>query len=267
MKLLCPTDFSDTSVDACVWAAYLLESLGGGEIELLHCINVMSRSSMFVNMDDVFLENAKTDLRELSDELKVITSDVKIKATIVKNDPKTFIADYIKDKTYDFIVLGTKGLTALKDMTIGSVTAYLMDRTTIPLFVIPQNTTFKTLEIFVLGVNGQINSEKVLAPLTRLIKATKAKLEVVHTTKDEALSMDYNSFLNVPIPDVSYNFTTIAQGHSIPEALTEFCADKKADVLIMIHRHRPWFKRLLNNSLAKEGLFLIKTPLLLLPHE
>jgi nucleotide-binding universal stress UspA family protein len=267
MKLLCPTDFSYTSVDACLWAAHLLNSVDGGELELLHCVNVVSRSSMFVNVDDIFLEKAKTDLRELSGELKAIAKKVEIKATVVKNDPKTFIADYTKDKNYDFIVLGTQGLTALKDMTIGSVTAYLIDHTTIPIFVIPQHTTFKTLKTLVLGVDDKINREEILAPLGNLIKATHAKLEVVHTTEDEDLTMDYNSYMNVPLSGLTYNFTTIPQGESIPAALTEFSVDIKADLLVMVHRHRSWFQRLLNNSLTKKGLFFIKLPLLLLPHE
>lgn len=264
MKILCPVDFSNTSVHACEWAARFLEQTGEGELELLHCINVVSRSAMFIKMDDVFLEQADNDFKELLPKIKALAPKAEVTAKIFIRDPKTFIADYAGHHKFDFIINGTKGLTALKDMTVGSVTAYLMDRSSIPVLTIPENTSFRSVKKIVLGIDSKPTDGETFQLIIDLARKLETELIFVNTSEDITSVEEMETF-TMDIEGVNSTGYVIPQGDSIPEALTKFSIEQEADILAVIHRKRHWYQRLFNTSIAKKELFEIKTPLLILP--
>lgn len=264
MKILCPIDFSTTSVKACGWAARFLEQLGGGTLELLHCVNVVSRSTMFIKMDDMFKEQADADFKELLPKVRALAPSVAISAKIVIRDPKTFIPDYAGHYDFDLIVNGTKGLTALKDMTVGSVTAYLMDRSPVPLLTIPEEVEFRPVQKIVLGVDAKVTEVAAFQDVIGLARKAKAELIFVNTNEEVSTPEEIETF-TLEIEGINSKGFVIPQGESIPQALAQFSLDQRADILVMIHRKRQWYQRLFNNSITKEGLFELKTPLLILP--
>lgn len=265
MKLLCPTDFSNTSVNACRWATQLLENLGGGDLELLHCISLNSRSPIFLNKDDFFKEYAEKDLNQLLAELKPLGPKVRFSWKIIKSDPKSFVPNYVKQNDFSMIVMGSKGMSALKEMTVGSVTAHLMDRIHIPMFVIPDGITFQKIKTVVLGVDEKPDTEKTLLPLVQLIKQTHAQLELVHTYKEKPGIAPQDLSVHVPLDHLPFKFTNVPQGKSIPLTLMDFTMQKGADLLVLLHEHRTWWERLFVNSLSKTELFDLRKPLMLLP--
>jgi nucleotide-binding universal stress UspA family protein len=264
MKILCPVDFSSTSVKACGWAARFLEQMGGGTLELLHCVNVVSRSTMFLKMDNIFKEQAETDFKALLPKVRALAPSVEVSAKIVIRDPKTFIPDYAGHYNFDLIVNGTKGLTALKDMTVGSITAYLMDRSTVPLLTIPEEAEFRPVQKIILGVDSKVTEVAAFQEVIDLARAVKAELIFVNTSEEVSNPEEIEAF-TLEIEGISSKGFVIPQGSSIPQALTKFSIEQQADILVMIHRKRQWFERLFKTSITKEELFEIKTPLLILP--
>lgn len=265
MKLLCPTDFSNTSVNACRWATQLLDSLGGGTLELLHCINLSSRSPIFLNKDELLKDYTKKDLEQLLAELRPLAPRVNFSWKIKKSDPKSFIAAYINQHDFSMVVMGSKGMTALKEMTVGSVTAHLMDHIHIPMFVIPPETTFQRIKTVVLGVDEKPDTEKSLLPLVQLIKQTHAQLELVHTYKEKVGMEHQDLSVHVPLDHLPFKFSNVPQGKSIPLTLMDFTMEKGADLLVLLHEHRTWWERLFVNSLSRTELFDLRKPLMLLP--
>ena len=186
MKVLCPIDFFSASMTG--WAARMLEDLGGGELVLLHCINVASRSAMFIKLDDVFKEQAEDDFKALLPKLKAAAPSVKFTAKIANQDPKIFILSFLKGKNFDLIVTGTKGLSALKEMTIGSTTAFLMDRTPVPLVAVPHEYPYSGLKTVVVGLDEKASHIGSLEPVLELARQTKAEIVFVNTTENVALT-------------------------------------------------------------------------------
>ncbi|MGH1437264.1 MAG: universal stress protein [Lewinella sp.] len=264
MNILCPIDFSNTSVKACGWAARFLQQTGGGKLQLLHCVNVVSRSAMFIKMDDIFKEQAENDFKELLPKVRALAPDVEVSANIVFRDPKTFIPDYAGHHKFDLIVNGTKGLTALKDITVGSVTAYLMDRSPVPLLTIPEEADFRPVQKIILGVDSEVTEAAAFQTIINLARKAKAELVFVNTNED-ITSIEETEAFTLQIEGISSKGFVIPQGVSIPQTLTDFSVEQEADILVLIHRKRQWYERLFKTSVAKEELFKIKTPLLILP--
>lgn len=263
MKILCPIDFSSASINACGWAARLLEQLGGGELVLLHCINVVSRSALFIKVDDVFREQAENDMKTLIPKIKRIAPSVSIEAKIANQDPKIFILGYLKEQSFDLVVTGTKGLSALKEMTVGSTTAFLMDHSRVPLIAIPDEFKFKNLRSVVVGLDDDASHTEALIPLLKLARLSGAEITFVNTTTD--LEDTEVAAMELPMEGISNQVLSIRLDESIPKTLSIYCLEHDADLLVMVHRKRPWLERLFKTSLTKEELFDIQTPLFILP--
>lgn len=263
MKILCPIDFSSASINGCGWAARLLEQTGGGELVLLHCINVVSRSALFIKMDDVFREQAENDFKTLLPQLKQLAPSISISAKIANQDPKIYILSFLKGQSFDLIVTGTKGLSALKEMTVGSTTAFLMDHSPVPLIAIPDEYKFKGVQSIVVGLDEKASYTDVLIPVLQLARRSGAEITFVNTTTD--LEDTELASIQLPIDGISNQVLSIRMDGSIPKTLTKYCLEQEADLLVMVHRKRPWLERLFKTSLTKEELFEIKTPLFILP--
>ena len=156
-------------------------------------------------------------------------------------------------------------MSSLKEMTVGSVTAYLMDRVSVPLLAIPESCRFQNLRSFVLGIDDKAMPPNIYDPLILLAKASGARIEVVHLSKEENLPLDYQPSVKLPFEDIPYEITTLHAGKSIPQTLTHHSVSINADILVMSHRQRNWLERLFVNSLTRRELFVLEVPLLILP--
>ncbi|MEM6378942.1 MAG: universal stress protein, partial [Bacteroidota bacterium] len=199
------------------------------------------------------------------DEIKPYGPRVRFGWKIIKSDPKSFIPSYLNQNEFSMIVMGSKGMSALKEMTVGSVAAHLMDRIHIPMVVVPPEVVFQKIKTVVLGVDEKPDSEEILQPLVELVQKTKAELELVHTYKEKAGIEPENISVHVPLGHLPYKFHNVPQVKTIPLTLMDFSIRKGADLLVLLHEHRTWWQRLFVNSLSKTELFDLRKPLMLLP--
>lgn len=265
MKVLCPTDFSPTSVNACKWIVSYLDRMGGGTVKLVHCINIQRRAGLYVQMNEVLREKAELDIKKLEKELGELSNKVAFKHSISHDDPKSGALYLTKNGHFDLVVVGTKGLTALKDLTFGSVTQYLINNSPIPVLAIPENIDYFRLKSVVIGVDSQlVADENIVKPLIDLVKFTGAKLDMVHVRQKGDPILEYDPGMDIYFKDLDYRYRSLEMDDSVAETLTEYAEDIDADMLVMIHRKRNWLDRLFKKSHTKEELFEIETPLLIL---
>ena len=265
MKVLCPTDFSNASLDSCRWIAQMLKDREGASLELLYCLNVVSRALVFTKVNDVFKKFAERDINALRSELQPLAPELKITTKLARLDPKSFITKYAEREGFNLIVTGTKGLSALKEVTVGSVTAHVMNHTEIPVLVIPEEVKYEGLRKVVLGIDDDGESALTLAPLVRLLERTRAKLEVIHAEVPELVPAGDPANSLLPLGSLDYTFKTVPEERSVPDTLTNYSVEHKADLMVMVHRKRKLLERVFVGSYSREELFIIKTPLLILP--
>lgn len=266
MKILCPTDFSRASVNAAEWIVKYLDNAGGGGIVLYHSINIHGRAGMFAVMSELYEEKAADDMKVLVERLSKISDKVKFSTHISTLDPKEAIARFANKGKYNFIVMGTKGLTALKNITVGSVTAYLLNHSKVPVLAIPENKDFIRLKSVVIGVDDQVVQHiNIVRPLIKMVQTANAKLHMVHVRQRGDSFWQYDPGLDVYFSDLDYEYKSLEYDDSVAETLTEYADDIDADMLVMIHRKRNWLERLFRRSHTKEELFELETPLLVLP--
>ncbi len=265
MKILCPIDFSETSISATDWTVKYLTKLGGGTVEFLHCINLTSRAGMFLKMDDVLTEWAERDMKDLIAKYQTTSDGIKILSKVVVLDPKSFISSYATQNNFDWIVVGTQGLTALKDITVGSVTEYIINKSEVPVIAVPKRTDLEGIEVVVLGLDQvSRNEEQAIRRIVEVCLANQAKLLLVHFRQSERDPQLMAPTFLAEYPDLSWHFEEREATGDLVGLLNTYCRENQADLLCLIHQRRKWWQRVFTKSLSKSELFRLEIPLLVL---
>lgn len=265
MKILCPIDFSSASVNAANWIAAFLEFLEDGELHLIHSVNTKKRGSMFLNIEDILFEKAEIDMQQLLSDLETNFKKVNFSSKIYISDPKSLIVALCNKGEYDWVVTGTKGLSSLKDMTIGSVTEYIINNVKIPVLAIPEESAFNKFEKMVLGVDDKILEEgAVLETLKSLCNLFDAELFMVHVKQPGDSTFEYDPAMDIYLDNINYQYRSLDNTTSVSNTISEYCHYIGADLVCMIHRKKNWLERLFALSMTKKELFHINTPFLVL---
>lgn len=264
MKIFCPIDFSAASLNALKFAVNLGESINASLVEVSHCLTDATDLKHQLEPNQSAEEAIRAKLEDLERQYTG-TKKVPIGSSLFKGHPLDVIPAYLKQMRHDFVVVGTKGLTAVRDLTVGSFTEELIFNITTPILVVPQHYTFGPFSDIVLGVDDQLFEDThVLKPLVGLIKTCCSTLHIVHVRKPEESPIDYLHDLDEYLEHVDFKFYSIPIKDSITDTLDHFCDEHAIDLLCMVHRDRGWMINIFHRSKVKEKLFHLKTPLLVL---
>lgn len=125
-KILCPTDFSELSVEAANCAVLLAEKFDA-KLHLLHVVDQAYQYWMAIGPETVpagpsveeMIENAKKQMTEFVS--KYLPRQCQATTEIVSGRPFVEIIRIARDQQMDIIVIGTHGRGALTQMLLGSV--------------------------------------------------------------------------------------------------------------------------------------------------
>ena len=260
-KILVPVDFSDASSNALSYAIQLLGT-SSLEITVLHVYGVRSTTLMMKNIDGVLEKDAKQKMDEFLKKVRKEYPDVVFTSKIIKDSAVSTIAALGDSGHYDFIVMGTKGASGLKEAFMGSVAGGVVSKTSAPVVVVPESQTFRPLDKIIWAASDHPFSDaKVMEPLRKIANLHQSEIKVLHIADkktphiEEALSAieDLN-------PSVDYAFGT---GH-INKDLNEYLMKDFSGMLCLIRSKKGFMERLLNESVTMKQTFHSPMPLLIL---
>ncbi|MHB1679122.1 MAG: universal stress protein [bacterium] len=137
-KILCPVDFSETSINASSKAIELAKELGS-TIIFIHIIdiNLMQNAGDLsfgsIDMYETLAEEEKGLLKKL--EQLAISKGVVVKTTLTHGIPHEIIFETAKNEMCELIVMGTHGRTGLSRVLLGSVAESIVRRTDLPVLL------------------------------------------------------------------------------------------------------------------------------------
>ena len=80
------------------------------------------------------LEKANTVRVEIEQELKSLPN--KTKALLLQGNPGLMIVDFVKQNDADLVVMGSRGLSGLKELFLGSVSHYVVQKAPCPVLIV-----------------------------------------------------------------------------------------------------------------------------------
>lgn len=278
MQILVPTDFSENAWNAIKYGLKLFENINC-TFYLLHInpIPMYSGAGSTVKgssrmIQESVLKKSKASLGQLLLRIENMPSSAKHSfVTVAIHD---FFVDSIKreveTKKIDLIIMGTKGSSGLKKVTMGSNTGDVITKVRCPLLAVPENTAFKKPEEIAFPTDYYLRYDlKVLNTLVEMVTMNKSVLRVLHISKKgEQLNQEQlknKEFLNDYLQDIEHSFHSLT-GTDLETAVQRFTKSRDIDMIAMVAKNLNFFQRILFRPKVEQISYHTDIPFLVL-HE
>ncbi len=274
-SILLPTDFSNNSMNA---IQYALELFKGERCEF-YILNVQKASS-FVSDDLMTMQSSTTIYQNLIEtaktSIKKIIVDLRKKYE-TENHIYHSLVDYdnfvdainqvVKAKDICLVVMGTKGATGAEKVIFGSNTARVMQRCDCPVLAIPDNCKFNGLNKIAFTSNYLTYYKKEeLKPLIKLAERYNSKIDVLHLTKGEHLTVgqeNNRAFLDECMSNLKHEFINLANT-DLFETVEHYILYHNIDLLAMMSRKHSFLERLFTKHNVETFAFKVSVPFLVM---
>jgi len=273
MKLLVTTDFSANSKGAIRFAQTLAKQSKNVEVVFYHAIHIMKPVQWSVS----FFEKYKDEeISRLYAELKKFIDSIIIKdkgefATmriVIENcqSTKKDIIKYAAENQIDFICIATKGAGLLRKV-MGTHTSYIVNKSKVPVLVIPSHYRAKTLKNATYLSDFE-NLENELKKITKFSTEIAMPLEVLHYSSIEFNKNRFEKnialFKTKKFENTKLNIQKSNLELSLVEKVANYVQKSKPQLLIMFtKREKSFFETIFIPSKSVELTYSTKVPVLI----
>ena len=135
-KVLVPIDGSASATEAIKKAVEYVQAVKDAEILFLQVSNVNQLSINACFTDKVLEAIAEAGKAIISQAQSMVPEGVKASEFTMTGSPAVAIVDFAKEQKVDMIVMGSRGLGAMKGMLLGSVSQYVLENAQCPIMVV-----------------------------------------------------------------------------------------------------------------------------------
>ncbi|MEW9668939.1 universal stress protein [Ammoniphilus sp. 3BR4] len=138
-RIAVPFDNSDLSNRALETAIMLAKQDERIELDVLTVVNIPTSVAYYgAYNDDRIREAHLASAKEMMDGVEEKIKDLpnKTRTFVLEGNPAPIIVDFVKQNDSDLVVMGSRGLSGLKEMFLGSVSHYVVQKSTCPVYII-----------------------------------------------------------------------------------------------------------------------------------
>ncbi|RZK09863.1 MAG: universal stress protein [Flavobacterium sp.] len=274
-KILFPTDFSETSNNAFLYALKLAENIEA-EVITLHVYELpiidMSYTDVPVYQAEVYESLELNNFENFKDQIPVLRriaeqhnlQHIKISNVLLQGDLVTNVINMTKEQHIDYVVMGTEGATGLKEFFIGTATASVMTGTNALVLGIPSESNYEPIKK--IGFTTQFTIEELdsLRKLLPLARGFDAEIECIYVrTSDNHVNEVIIADWKVIFKEEKVTFHII-DSNDVEDTIIEFINENNIHLLAMLNHKRSFWESLFHTSLTKKMAWHLKVPLLAL---
>lgn len=279
-RILVPTDFSPTSEKAFRFALDMAQRAKGTVI-LYHCYTPVE--SVFAGPEKVrTLYNTQQEtnlvkqLQRLSRKVKEDIQHVPVATVLGRTPVIDNVLGFAESNQTDLIVMGTQGASSLKKALIGSVAARIIERSDIPVLLVPEKYELSTPDHFVFATSFSSRDKAALEVTGMIARLYKGKITVVHfenvlnePEEREKTKKDFDAyayFLQREMNEfkIQFNWMDVA---SVKETMENLDRKIPYDVMVLVRRKKTAAERFFLDSVTQEMAYLTHKPLLVIPEQ
>jgi nucleotide-binding universal stress UspA family protein len=271
LKILVPTDFSDSANNATDYAMSLAADLNAS-IVLFHAFHVPVPTAEMPIMVISPGELEKDNLLRLdhlrNDLMKKHGRKVHVECITTPGFAGEEITDAAKGSHADLIVMGISGSGSLVHALLGSVPTNMLPDLNIPMLVIPEQLSYKKPEklIFACDYSGRI-SQKALLQLRNFVKSIQAHVCIVDVKTPGGMTdpdkESESALVEDALKDVIHSVHA-SVNKDVVAGLIGFQEKHAADVMVMIPHRHSFLDRIFNTPHTREMVFKSTIPVLAL---
>ncbi len=269
-KILCPTDFSECSLNAIEYATRLGEKYKA-DLILFHVLNredyekLSPSDSLGKYQMDFVLEKLQNlqdaVLKEsLKNGLKSCISVVK-EGSIVKET-----LEYATELNAGLIVVGTEGVNDFRENIIGSRASRIVEQSDRDILVVPRKVYFKAPRKLVYASDYLEEDKIAIQKIVEMAKFFDSEIDLVHvSTTHKALDKSLHMTMVEEIkPFIKYdkvNFVLKSFRDDVALGLENYLQTAKGDILVTLSEKKSFFDQIFSKSLSKKMAYFINKPL------
>ena len=272
-RILFPTDFSDNSWSAIVYALKLFKD----EFCTFYFLNSAAlHASTMSNFSNKLLKKMEEDAMNELIALKELaeTSDANANHTfqiiLSSKDLKSAVKKAVKEWNIDLVIMGTKGASGSKKIFFGSQTIHVLKSLKhCPILIIPEEYDFiaPTQIAFPTDYN-RFYDIKELKPLLQLALLHNSKIRIVHLNYEEELNdiQDYNlTVLKSYLNDYEYTLHWMPKYAKKATEINDFIEELGINILAMIKYKHSFIEKIIKEPVIEKIGFHPIVPFLVIP--
>ncbi|MCK6640468.1 MAG: universal stress protein [Bacteroidia bacterium] len=273
MKILVTTDFSANSKGAVRFAQTLAKKYKGVRLVFYHAVEFMKPS---VWSDAHYSRYKKEETQRLEQELRKFVRSVAGQNTAGLKGAE-YVADacgsvgrdmlkYARDHKVNYICIATRGAGILRKV-LGTHTSYVVEKSEIPVFVIPSKYRAKALKRATY-LSDLENLKNELGEVSSVAKKLSMKIEVLHYVSvlphEDQMKKSMEIIRKSSNKGIQLNVRKSNLEQSLVERVSEYVTKSKPGMLIMFtKRERSFFERIFLPSKSAELTYSTKVPVLI----
>lgn len=277
--ILLPTDFSENSWNAIVYALNFLENTPC-TFYLLHVnklSEIITNDIPFTSAPDViettYTKPAKKQLRKLLKRIALLFPENLNHSFYTLTDYDFFIESirkHVEEKKIDMIIMGTKGTSGLQKYIVGTNTGDVITKVHCTTLVVPENATFSRLEEIAFPTDFlQFYGVKTLQPLTDILTHYESSLKILHISKKE-VQLNNEQIRNKEFLDDYFSHHEpsfyFLKNKRVEKAVQCFVDSRAIKMIVMVAKNLNYFQQILFHSKVEEISYQTDIPFLVL-HE
>lgn len=136
---------------------------------------------------DLLLEKGKEKMKEFLSKYKDLPN---LESKVEIGNPYSGISDKLSDDAYDLIIMGTKGVTGLREFFIGSNTEKVVRTAHCPVIAVRDKVELAEVKDIAFATDGREVSEDLMAHLKQLQDILNGKLHIVRINTPNRFEKD-----------------------------------------------------------------------------
>ncbi|MDX1652304.1 MAG: universal stress protein [Brumimicrobium sp.] len=275
-KILFPTDFSEAAKKAFLYALELTERLNA-QLTVFHVYELPELGrSMKTTTQEVYelmeletFENFKKSVKQLHDFAGEHGYEkVNFNQLMAEGETVHTITRMAEKEQVDYIIMGTKGATGLKEVLLGSVASGVIDNAHCPVISIPQNSSpHKNLNRIAYLTNYKDEELAAFVEIKEFAGIFDASMYCIHFENEikDISSEQMKEWKNKLGDSANHVRFEVISGDDFEKALTDFYVNEKIDLIGIQPRKRNFFEKIFSKSVSKKLAHHIEIPLYTVP--
>jgi len=269
-KILVPCDFSKPAVNAFRFALDIA-ARSRAEVHMLHVIELPAIHDPIIMPVISFEKEFLTELKEKADAefTKLLTRykapRVTVKTDVAFGSPSRMIADYIKKKRIDLVLMGTHGTTGLREYLIGSNAEKIVRNATVPVLVVKDVVKGPIRNIVFPNTLETEKQTTLIKRVQELQAFFKAKIHILYVNTPTNFTADNITLDRLKQFAKQYafrNYSLNVYNYPFEESgILQFTNSIKGDLIAMGTHGRTGLAHFLNGSLAEDVVNHAKYPI------
>lgn len=260
--ILLPTDFSETSFKAAVFA---LDLFGTKDVRytLVHTYLKPAFSHVLLPRVADTSAMAKNGLRRAERRIRKHAGKVRLAQVASTEALYTVLNELAVRKAADLVVMGTQGEGNYG--LVGRNTVAAVTECVLPVIAVPAEHERERVERIMLTNDGGAMDERTLEPLRQIALASGAHIEVVQVWEGEPperLAPGSKSVSEL-LHDIPHSLEVVSGG-DVVGAINEQARASRIQLVAVVRRHKSFLDRIFQGSTSKRMALHTTEPLLVL---